>query len=151
MLPKIFEFHMSSSVEIAASPVNVWDLIRAADRWSEWSEVCTQVWNVPTGGIGAVGCMFGFKLRMAGRQVPFNVTVSRVDDGYLIEWHSTKYSITAVRRISVELGESGCRVSDSKYFKSSLLPIGLWYPRGLIRRMTESWLEDMKIEAERSR
>ncbi|MCI0872255.1 MAG: hypothetical protein J4O07_10615, partial [Chloroflexi bacterium] len=64
----------------------------------------------------------------------------------------TKYSITAVRTISV-VGEPGLesgksRVTDRKHFSSPFLPIGLAYPRWLIRRMTESWLRDLKSEAE---
>ncbi len=43
----------------------------------------------------------------------------------------------------------GTRVTDHKRFSSSILPIGLAYPRPVIRRMTESWLADVKAEAER--
>lgn len=140
---------MSSSVEIHALQPRVWDVLTNLAEWTQWSSVCTEVWSVPENGLGEVGVEFGFKLRMGGRQVPFNVTVSRVESGRLIEWRSTKFSITAIRSISIESSGTSCRVIDSKLFTSSFIPIGLAYPRWLIRRMTDSWLDDLKIESER--
>ncbi len=139
---------MSSSIDIDATGEHVWHLIEDATNWPEWSKVCTEVWGIPDEGVLIEGTAFGFTLRMASREVPFNVSVTRVDRGISIEWRSTKYSITAIRTIWVDSNGEGCRVTDSKKFSSPLLPIGLVYPRGLIRRMTESWLSDMKIESE---
>ena len=152
----MFEFEMSSSIVLDASAERAWQVAAAADKWPDWAAVCAEVWDAPESiSHWKAGHQFGFKLRMAFRDVPFNVTVSRFEPGRLIEWTSTKYSITAVRTISV-VGEPGLesgksRVMDKKHFSSPFLPIGLVYPRWLIRRMTESWLRDLKIEAEESR
>jgi hypothetical protein len=139
---------MSSSVSIDASSDRVWDLIARASRWPEWSQVCREVWDAPDDDDWRVGHDFGFKLRMANRNVPFNVTVSRIEPVKVIEWRSTKFTITAIRTISVESTAGRTQVTDSKAFSSPHLPIALAYPRWLIRRMTESWLSEMKQEAE---
>ena len=156
---------MSSSVSVNATTRRVWNLVAEANRWPDWSEVCTAVWDVPANpGDWRVGHRFGFRLRMATINVPFNVAVTRIEQdsppGHstdrLIEWTSTRFTITAVRAISVassdaqgsDLDSAKCRVVDKKYFSSPLLPIGVAYPRWLIRRMTESWLHDLKQEAE---
>ncbi len=139
---------MTSSVEIDAAEARAWQVLSDARRWPDWSNVCTEVWDSPESDEWSVGHGFGFKLRMAGRQVPFNVSVSRVERGRLIEWRSTKYSITAIRTIAIEARDDRCRVTDSKLFSSWLLPIRFAYPRWLIRRMTESWLLELKTESE---
>ena len=163
MKPGLFGFEMSSSVIVNVPVQRAWELIAEASRWPDWSEVCTAVWDAPANiDEWEAGKKFGFRLKMATRNVPFNVTVTRIEPGRspgpvskrLIEWTSTKFTITAVRTISVDVyGESGlefgkCRIRDKKRFSSPFLPIGLVYPRWLIRRMTESWLRDLKIEAE---
>ena len=125
-------------------------LIDDADRWSEWSGVVDEVWDAPSYLDWQVGHKFGFRLLMARKKVPFHVTVTRYGTGRLIEWSSTKFSITAMRSISVEPEGTGCRVVDQKDFSSPILPIRLAYPRRLVRVMTERWLGDMKKSAEMS-
>ena len=160
----LFGFEMRSSVTVDVPVQRAWEVVAEVNRWPDWSDVCTAVWDAPERvGDWRPGRQFGFRLKMATRNVPFNVTVTRIEPGgssgplseRLIEWTSTKYSITAVRTISVvvEPGlESGkSRVMDKKHFSSPFLPIGLVYPRWLIRRMTESWLRDLKREAELGR
>ncbi|HIF71973.1 MAG TPA: hypothetical protein EYQ61_05410 [Dehalococcoidia bacterium] len=139
---------MSSSIYVDAPAERVWKLIDEARYWPEWSTICVKVWGAPDEDGWQRGHRFGFLLRIGGRQIPFFVTITRVEAGKLIKWHSTKFTITAVRSISVESEGNGCRVTDSKCFSSYLLPIGLAYPRGIIRTMTESWLSEIKNEAE---
>ena len=141
---------MSSSVLIAAPSERVWMLVDDASHWSEWSGVVDEVWKTPNCLDWQLGHKLGFRLLMARKKVPFNVTVTRYEMGKTIEWSSKKFSITAVRSISIEPEGTGCRVVDQKVFSSTLLPIRLAYPRRLIRVMTERWLGDMKKTAEMS-
>ena len=142
---------MSSSVLVNATTERVWRVISDAARWPEWADVCTGVWGSQAEDAEwKPGHKFGFTLRMAGKDVPFSVTISRIETENLIEWKSTKFTITTVRTISVELDNDRCKVTDSKYFSSYLLPIRFAYPRKVIRRMTDSWLSDFKHEAELS-
>ena len=140
---------MPSSVLVDAPVERAWAVISDAARWPEWADACVSVCGGPCEDSGwKPGHKFGFMLKMAGKNVPFSVTVSRVKTGNLIEWKSTKFTITAVRTITIELDNGRTRVTDSKHFSSYLLPIRLAYPRKVIRRMTESWLSDLKQEAE---
>ena len=142
---------MSSSVLVNAPTERVWTVISDAARWPEWADVCTNVWGSPDEDTGwKPGHKFGFMLKMAGKNVPFSVVISRGHTGDLIEWKSTKFTVTAVRTISVEFDNDRCKVTDSKHFSSYLLPIRMAYPRKMIRRMTDSWLSDLKQEAEKS-
>jgi uncharacterized membrane protein len=141
---------MSSSVLVDAPTKRVWRVISDAARWPEWAEVCTRVWDSPDEQTWKPDHKFGFMLKMAGKDVPFSVTISRVKPEKFIDWKSTKFTVTAVRTISVEFENGRCKVTDSKHLSSYLLPIRLAYPRKVIHRMTESWLSDLKQEAELS-
>jgi hypothetical protein len=142
---KLFKFDLTSSIYVDAPAERVWKLINEASRWPEWSTICVAVFDAPGEGEWMSGHQFGFTLRIGGRKVPFFVTLTRVIAG-----KSTKFTITAVRSISVESESKGCRVSDNKHFSNYLLPIRLVYPRGIIKNMTSSWLSEIKHEAESS-
>jgi hypothetical protein len=90
-----------------------------------------------------------FRLRMVGVPVPFDVALTEVETGCRVAWESTEFSVTAVRTISITGDGDGVIIRDHKAFHSPALPVGLVYPRFLIRRMTESWLADLSAEAER--
>ncbi|GEM_PF-220490 len=143
-------FEMESAVEVNTPPERVWQLVADVRHWPEWSHVCTGVWDVPDGPLRP-GRNFGFRLRMAGMDVPFYVTATEVDAYRRLSWKSTRYCITAVRSHEFAAAANGrTLVRDRKLFSSRVLPVGLWYPRWLIRGMTEAWLRELKAEAERA-
>jgi hypothetical protein len=139
-------FTMASTVVLNAPVERIWALITDAKLWPEWCGVCAQVDSIPT--TWSPGNKLAFKLRMATVAVPFRVTITDVSPERHVEWESTKLTITATRRISLQPTPDGIQITDEKVFSSWLLPIRLVYPRLLIRRMTESWLGDLKREVE---
>jgi uncharacterized protein YndB with AHSA1/START domain len=145
---KLWSFETESSVEIAAPVEQVWAVFADARRWPEWSEVCTEVWG-ELDRLWERGARFGFRLRMAGMGVPFNVEVVRADPPRCVAWSSTRFAVTARRTFEFAGGASGTRAADRKEFSSPFLPVGLWYPRRAIYTMTERWLRDLKAESER--
>ena len=145
MRPRSFE--MASTITVNAPPNAVWMALTDAYRWPEWCRACPEVSTAPD--TWSPGEALSFKLRMAGVAVPFNVRLSDVEPGRRVSWVSKKFTITAVRTISLEPRDGGVMVTDHKRFSSLVTPVGLYYPRFLIRHMTESWLEDLKAEAER--
>ncbi len=141
-------FEMSSTIAADARPDTVWATLTDAHRWPEWSRVCTSVSAVPDDW--SPGQFLSFKMRIAGVPVPFNVSLTDIDTGRRVSWTSTKFTITAVRTISLEQIAGTVRITDHKRFSSPLLPVSVYYPRFLIRRMTETWLKDLKLESERA-
>ena len=144
---RLRKFEMESAVDVAARPERVWEVFADVRRWPEWSKVCVEVWDAPRSL--ATGVSFGFRLRMVGVRVPFYVTVIEADPPRRVAWTSTRYAITARRTHEFTPSEAGTTVRDHKAFSSALLPVGLWYPRRVIRTMTEAWLQELKAEAER--
>jgi uncharacterized protein YndB with AHSA1/START domain len=140
-------FEMESRVSIAAPPGHIYALLADPARWPEWSRVCEATWDAKGPSLQA-GQTFGFRLRMGGRPVSFTVTVTEARPPLTLAWQSTRCSVTATRTFTVTPAQPGCVVSDHKRFSSSLLPVGLWYPRWLIREMTENWLGELRAGAE---
>ncbi len=145
---KIRSFGMQSDIAVNAPGERVWAVFADAVRWPQWSPVCTEVWG-DLDSLWATGAHLGFRLRMAGRRVPFLVEIIESDPPHRVVWSSTKFTVTAKRTFTFTPVAGGTRVTDRKEFSSTALPVGLWYPRRVIRTMTERWLGDMKAEAER--
>ena len=149
MLQTVRTLTLSESIDIDA-PI---DTVRLAfddlDRWPEWNSVCMESrWT--SGAPWEIGSRFYMRLRMAKRPVSFNVTVTEVDSLGDVEWESTVMTITGTRRFSFETLSDGAatRVTDSKRFRSTVLPIRLFYPRPIIQTMSRGWLASLRQRAE---
>ncbi|MDA1297330.1 MAG: SRPBCC family protein [Chloroflexi bacterium] len=162
-----FRLELSSSVRINAPRERVWQVFADIARWTEWCGVCLRAdpevlisedfdWQP--------GQRINLKFRMSGVGVPFNVAITDTQPERSVAWASTKLSVTAVRtftfteELAEELakesagdpaGASVTVVTDHKLFTSPILPLRLFYPRPLIRSMTERMLADLKTECER--
>lgn len=142
-------FKMESSTSVACTPERVWALLAAVSEWPDWSRICLGAWG-QTGTPLAMGSRFGFKLRMGVLRPSFNVTVIESDPPRSATWASTRLTVTARRTFDLTPVPGGTRVTDRKHFSSPWLPVGLWYPRRIVRTMTDQWLLDLKAEAERT-
>ena len=139
---------MQSSLTIEAPLSVAWNTFADARSWPTWSRVCLDVWDV-SDDLWSPNSTLSFRLRMANVGVPFSVIVTESDPPHRVTWQSTKFSITATRTIHLAGDSDRTEVTDSKRFSSPLLPIRLFYPRWIIRNMTETWLQDLKAESER--
>lgn len=158
-----FSLELSSSVQIAAPRERVSKVFSDLSRWTEWCGVClfaefagspanmaTDIPDSENNFDWRVGQGIHLKFRMAGIGVPFNVTVTEAISGHRVAWASTKLTVTAVRTFTLsDDPRGGTSVTDHKLFTSPLLPLRLFYPRPIIRHMTEHMLTDLKTECER--
>lgn len=149
-----FRLEMQSSVRIAVPLQHAWDVFADIRRWTDWCDACLRA-DVDESFDWTPGQEIGLRFRMAGVGVPFPVRVTESESRSRIAWASTKFSVTAVRTFTFSAdptpggpGESTV-VTDHKLFTSPVLPLRLFYPRPIIRRMTESMLADLKSECER--
>ncbi len=149
MSGSVFKLEMESSVRIDANVERVWEVFSVPRRWPDWCEVCLSV-DCAEQMEWKVGSRLGLRLRMAGVGVPFNVTVTESEPGRRVAWASTKMTVTATRTFTFEPDGDGTIMRDHKLFTSPVLPLQLFYPRPIIRNMTESWLRDIKAECERT-
>lgn len=143
-----FRLELSSAVEISAPREDVWQRFKRVSEWTDWCSVCTSA-VVADDFDWKAGQRLALKFRLAGVSVPFNVTISEATAGEHFAWASTKFSVTAVRTFTFEqTSAETTQVTDHKLFTSSVLPLKLFYPRPIIRRMSESMLSDLKAMCE---
>ena len=145
---KIFQLEMNSAVHINSSRDVVWEVFSDIRRWTGWCSVCVRA-DAAQNFTWKPGDALSLKFRMAGVAVPFNVRVDTSAPGENVSWSSSKFSVTALRTFTFHDGGDHTLVTDKKLFSSPVLPLRLFYPRPLIRRMTESFLADLKHECER--
>ncbi|MEE2700798.1 MAG: SRPBCC family protein [Chloroflexota bacterium] len=143
----IFNLDMISTTLIRATPEHVWDTFSNPMAWPEWSSVCLSVWGLSE-PLWNIGSHIGFRLRIAGMGVPFYVEIIEATPPRKISWISTKFSITAIRTFTFQQQNGSTLVTDHKNFRSPILPVYLFYPRRIIRTMTETWLRDLKAATE---
>jgi hypothetical protein len=145
----LLSLNMQSSVLISASRDHVWQVFSDVRRWTQWSPVTLRS-DVSEGFDWREGEELWLKLRMAGVGVPFHVRITKSQTPGRVAWASTQFTVTAVRTFMFDETADGTRVTDHKAFRSPVLPIWTFYPRPIIRRMTESFLADLKRECERT-
>lgn len=139
---------MESQTKINANMEVVWEVFTDIKNWTNWSPTTLEVWDVSE-NIWELSSKFSFRLKMAGVGVPFTVDVCKSIEKNTIAWKSTIFTVTAVRTYTFEEIENAVLVKDHKQFKSSIFPIWLFYPRPIIRSMTERWLKEFKLECEK--
>ncbi len=139
---------MESRILIRAAPERVWAVFSEVGRWVDWCNVCLRADTEPGFNWG-VGDRLGLKFKIASVGVPFNVTMIESEPGRRVAWESTKFTVTATRTFSFAPAGHAVQVIDHKLYRSPVLPLAFFYPRPIIRRMTESHLSDLKAECER--
>jgi uncharacterized protein YndB with AHSA1/START domain len=172
-----FRLELSSAVRIDAPREHVFKVFSDIGHWTEWCGVCLCAQPVDPTNTGDTdipatdnnftwrpGQRIHLKFRMAGLGVPFNVIITEsstaAEASKRIVWSSTKLTVTAVRTFTFAddpagssaggpTGAPGTTVTDHKLFTSPVLPLRLFYPRPIIRRMTQHMLFDLKTECER--
>lgn len=145
----LFRLEMASTTRIYAPLATVWDVFSDIRRWTDWCDVCDRA-GVEEDFDWRVGQEIWLKFRMASVSVPFHVQLDEVSPHQSVAWSSTKFTVTAVRTFTFEESSPGeVTVTDHKLFTSPVLPLRTFYPRPVIRRMTESMLASLKAECER--
>ncbi len=141
-------FEMVSSIRIKGSAKEVWEVFSEVQGWPEWSKVCLDVWGLSEDLWNIDSCL-SFRLRMGGVGIPFSVRVIESDLPHRLAWISTKWTVTATRTFTFQEEGNDTLILDHKLFSHPFLPLRLFYPKGIIRRMTDTWLLDLKTEVER--
>ncbi|MCX6024550.1 MAG: SRPBCC family protein [Chloroflexi bacterium] len=134
---------------IAASPAAVWAVYSRLHEWPDWNPVCVAVRDVSAEPAPwTPGSRFTVVLRMAGVPVPFAVQVAAAEPPHHVTWTSTHLSVTADRTVAFTPHGDGTLVSDTKVFRSPILPLALIYPRPIIHAMGADTLQALKRRVE---
>lgn len=134
--------HDSVSIEIAAPPEQVYDLISDIPRMGEWSPECRKC----TWAKGATGPVVGarFKARNQGRRGPswFNTpTVTAAEPGRVFAFNRSGPGVGSYTwRYQLEPTSTGTRVTESYDVERPLPPLTAW--------LTEKWVGSTDRDAD---
>ena len=141
----MFSLDLISAVHIDAPVPAVRAVFDEVGRWQEW---CSVLVGLSLANPIAVDNELAYTIRMMGLPAPFRVTLTEVNESCVV-WSSWKGPILGTRTWRFEVDGDGTRVTDHKRFESRWLPLALFYPRPLIRKMSEQWLSDLEGEVSR--
>jgi uncharacterized membrane protein len=136
---------IQQTVDIAAPPQRVWDVMIDVERWPEWTSSVSSV-ELLDGGPLKVGS----RARIRQPRLAAAVwTVTTIEPGRYFEWRSVLPGLTSIGGHRIQpLGDERCRVLLSVEWKGVLAPlINLIYGE-LSRRYVTTEAEGLKRRAE---
>jgi len=136
---------IQQTVDIAAPPQRVWDVMIDVERWPEWTSSVTSV-EVLDGGPLRVGS----RARIRQPRLAAAVwTVTTIEPGRYFEWRSVLPGLTSIGGHRIEiLRAERCRVVLSVEWKGVLAPLIHLIYGELSRRYVTTEAEGLKRRAE---
>jgi uncharacterized protein YndB with AHSA1/START domain len=132
------------SIEIAAPPETVWDVLTRFDDWPQWNP---QVKSMSFEGPLAAGSEFRWK---AGPGTIVS-TLERVDPPRFVRWRGRTMSIRAIHEWRLEPRDSGTFVETEETYSGVVARLFRRQLQKILDKALEDGLEDLKREAERGR
>jgi hypothetical protein len=109
----------SVSLDIAATPSRVWEIIADIERWHEWTPSVTRIERLDTGPLAV-----GSRARIRQPKLPPAVwEVTELHDGRSFTWVTRSPGVRVIARHSVEPGELGARARLAVEFSGLLGPL----------------------------
>ncbi|WP_377640407.1 SRPBCC family protein [Oryzobacter terrae] len=138
----------STTVEVAAPPERVWEVLTDVERWSEWTSTVTSVRRLDEGDLRV-----GSRARIDQPRIPeTEYEVTALDPGRSFTWVATGPGVVTTARHDAEpLPDGGTRVrlsvTQSGWLGSTM---GRFY-RGLTDRYLASEAQGLKARCEGTR
>jgi uncharacterized protein YndB with AHSA1/START domain len=132
------------SIEIAAPPETVWDVLTRFDDWPQWNP---QVKSMSFEGPLAAGSEFRWR---AGPGTIVS-TLERVDPPRFVRWRGRTMSIRAIHEWRLEPRNSGTFVETEETYSGVVARLFRRQLQKILDKALVDGLEDLKREAERGR
>jgi hypothetical protein len=138
----------STTVDIAAAPERVWEVLADVERWSDWTETVTWVRRLDDGPLRS-----GSRAKINQPKIPeTEYVVTEIEPGQSFTWVATGPGVTTTARHMIEaLPGGGTRVTlavDQAGLLGSVM--GRFY-RGLTDRYLANEAEGLKARCEGTR
>jgi uncharacterized protein YndB with AHSA1/START domain len=130
------------SIEIAAPPETVWDVLTRFDQWLQWNP---QVKSISFEGPLAAGSEFRWK---AGPGTIVS-TLEQVEPPRFVRWRGRTMSIKAIHEWRLEPRDGGTFVETEETYSGVVARLFRGQLQKILDKALEDGLEDLKREAER--
>lgn len=135
----------STTIDIAAPPARVWDVMRDVERWPEWTGSVRSLHLLDDKGPLRIGSRA--RIRQP-RLAPATLEVTELDDGKCFTWVTRSLGVRATAHHGIEPIQSGSRVTLSVHFDGPLGPLAGWVAGGLTRRYLDMEAAGLKRRSE---
>jgi uncharacterized membrane protein len=137
---------IQQTIEIAAPPKRVWDVMIDVERWPEWTSSVSRVEL-----LGGTAFTVGSRVRIRQPRLAAAVwTVTTIEPERYFEWRSVVPGLTSIGGHRVEpLGSERSRVVLSVEWRGVLAPLINLIYGGLSRRYVATEAEGLKRRSER--
>lgn len=133
------------TIEIAASPKRVWEVMRDVERWSEWTPSVTGI------RLDQEPLKVGSRMRIQQPKLaPTNWVVTELEDGVGFTSRTSSPLVDVTARHRIEARGAGARVHLSVEFTGLLAPLVARLTRELNQRYLSLEAEGLKKRSERS-
>ena len=138
----------SSTVDIAAAPERVWEVLADVERWSEWTETVTWVRRLDDGPLRS-----GSRAKINQPKIPeTEYVVTELEPGQSFTWVATGPGVTTTARHTVEaLPGGGSRVRLAVEQAGLVGSVLGWFYRGLTDRYLANEAAGLKARCEGER
>ena len=136
----------STTVDIAAPPAQVWAVMRAIERWHEWTPSIRSIDRLDSGAIRA-----GSRARVRQPRLPAAVwEVTDWVEGKGFTWVSRAPGVRVTGDHQVAPNQAGTRATLSIRYEGPLAPILVWLTGGLNDRYLALEAAGLKKRSEAS-
>ena len=114
---------ISTEIEIAAPPENVWRILTNIDSWEKWNPIVVHASGTPTIGSELTITMRGEDGKDGPKYMP---VVTSFQKAKSFEWRAkmiSEFMFTNGRIFKLEKIESGTRLTNTETFKGTLVPL----------------------------
>ena len=132
------------TIDIAAPPARVWEVIRDVERWHEWTPSITSIGRHDAGPLRV-----GSRATVQQPKLPKNdfvVTVLAEDRGF--DWETTSPGLKGVGHHWIEPAGAGSRATLGVTYRGLLAPMVRLLYGGLTRRYIAMEAEGLKKRCE---
>ncbi len=136
---------LGTSIDVAASPDRVWDVLVDVERWPEWTESASSVRSLETGSLAV-----GSRVEISQPRIPTGVyTVTALEPGRAFTWEQRQPGSTVSAHHACSLLPGGGTRVELRVVMSGVLGgiVGRLY-RGLTQRYLDMEAAGLKARAE---
>ena len=136
-----------TSIDVAASPETVWDVLVDVERWPEWTESVTSLRLLDAGPLAV-----GSRAEISQPRIPTGTyTVTALEPGRSFTWQQRQPGSTVVAHHEcTPLPDGGTRVGLRVVMSGAVGGVVGWFYRGLTERYLAMEAAGLKARAERA-
>jgi carbon monoxide dehydrogenase subunit G len=134
----------STTIDIAAPPARVWDVMTDVERWHEWTASITGIQRFDEGPL-KVGSR---TLVKQPKLLPARFEVTVLEEGRGFDWRTRSAGVTAVGRHWIQPTAGGCRVTLGVAYGGPLGALIAWAYADLTRRYLAMEAKGLKRRSE---